>query len=72
MAPPTDGAITGTMMNTIITNDITLPIARPSNRSRTMATAITRGPPQPMPCTRRPASRYSKLGAIIENTVPAR
>ena len=50
MPSPTPGASIGTTMNTMVMNDMTLDISRPSKRSRTMASAMTRGEAAPNPC----------------------
>ena len=58
-------------MNTVITNDITLAISRPLNRSLTRATETMRGPAAPIPCNRRPNNICSKLTAKIEIRHPS-
>ncbi len=55
-ACPSVGAMTGTMMNTVMMSDMTLAIDRPSNLSRTSAMVIARGPATPRPWRNRPVS----------------
>ena len=60
----------GTTMKTIVTKDITRDISRPSKRSRTMASEITRGAAAPMPCKTLAASRPANEEEEAARTVP--
>ena len=65
------GASTGTSMNTMNTRLITRAIASPLNRSRTMATTSTREEAADAPCSNRPATSSSKLGATAHSSAKA-
>jgi hypothetical protein len=67
---PIAGATTGTRMKTIVMSDMTRAISRPSNRSRTSASVIVRGPATPMPCRNLPASIIAKLRDVSASTQP--
>ncbi|EKD60229.1 MAG: hypothetical protein ACD_54C00867G0002 [uncultured bacterium] len=59
MACPINGAIAGTMMNTIMTNDMIFAISRPLNRSRMIAIDTTRAAATEMPCSTLATSKVS-------------
>ena len=70
MPSPTPGASIGTTMKTIVMKDITRDISRPSKRSRTMASAMTRGEAAPMPCRTLAARRPENEEEATASRVP--
>lgn len=60
----------GTVRNTIITSDMMRAISRPSKRSRTMATAITRAAEAPTPWITRATMSSVKLSVTRAMTLP--
>ena len=57
-------------MKTTVMSDMTRAISRPSNRSRTSAIVIVRGPATPMPCRNLPASIIGKLRDVSASMQP--
>ncbi len=55
-----------------MSDDIVRDIASPSKRSRTMASATTRGPAAPMPQRNRATMTVARLGATAASKAPAR
>ncbi len=67
---PSAGATTGTMMKIVIANDISRAMSSPPNRSRIVATAMTRSPAAPTPQTNRAHSIQRRLGTAAAASAP--